>query len=115
MSQVGTMVGIMAMDTTQSTGFVGVNSLWVLGCGRGRNRGFRDHRLRERDFNHGFNTGQLGTSMGGMTNGITQGARLCGQRRGRVSWGGLVFGCPLASFAFLSRSWLNRRGVLLRC
>ena len=112
---VGTMVGIMAMDTTQSTGFVGANNLWVLGYGQGRNRGFRDHILRERDFKHGFNTGQLGTSMGGMTDNITQGARLGGWRRGRFSRGGLVFGCPLASFAFLSRSWPNRRRVLLRC
>ena len=53
--------------------------------------------------------------MGGMTDDITQGARLCGQRRGRVSRGSLVFGCPLASFAFLSGGWHHRGRVLWRC
>ena len=110
MCQVRTMVGVMAMDTAQSTGFVGANNLWVLGYRRGRNRGVRDRRLRERDFNHGLNTGQFRTSMGGVTDDITQGARLCGRRRSRVSRGGLVFGCPLASFAFLSWSCHHRAG-----
>ena len=109
------MVGVVAMNTTQSTGFVGTESLGVLGYGRRRNGGFRDRSFRERDFNHGLNTGQLGTSMGGMTGDITQGTRLCGRRRGRVSRGGLVFGCPLASFAFLSRSRHDRRRVLYWC
>ena len=71
MRQVRTMVGVMAMDTAQSTWFVGAESLGVLGYGRRRNGGFRDRRLGDRDFNHGLNTGQLGTSMGGMTGDIT--------------------------------------------
>ena len=36
MCEVRKMVRIMAMDTTQSIGFVGVKSLWVLGCRQGR-------------------------------------------------------------------------------
>ena len=71
MRQVRTMVGVMAMNTAQSTGFVGAESLGVLGYGQRRKGGFRDRRLRERDFNHGMNTGQLETSMGGMTGDIT--------------------------------------------
>ena len=66
MRQVGTMVGVMAMNAAQSTGFVGAESLGVLGYERRRKGGFR-----ERDFNHGLNTGQLGTSMGGMIGDIT--------------------------------------------
>ena len=85
MRQVRTMVGIMAMDTAQSTGFAGANSFWVLGDGRGRERGVRDRRLRERDFNHGLNVGQFMTSMGGVTNDITEGAGLCRRRRSWVS------------------------------
>ena len=76
MRQVRKMVGVMAMDTTQSTRFVGVESLGVLGYGRRRNGGFRDCRLGECDFNHGLNMGQFRTSMGGVTDDITQGARL---------------------------------------
>ena len=91
MRQVRTMVGVMAMDTSQSTGFVGANNLRVLGYGQGRNRGVKDRRLRERNFNHGLNTGQFRTSMGGVTDDITQGARLCGRRSSWVSRGGLVF------------------------
>ena len=109
------MLRIMTMDTTKSTGFVGTKILWVLGCGRRRNGGFRDHSLREHDFNHGLDTGQFKTIMGGMTDDITEGARLCRRRRGRVSRGGLVFGCPLASFAFLPGSHHDRRRVLWRC
>lgn len=109
MREVRKMVRIMAMDTTQSTGFVGVKSLWVLGYIRGRNRVFPDRRFRERDFNHGLDTGQLRTSMGGMTDTITQGTRLGGWRRGRVGGGDLVFGCPLTSFSFLARSYHSMR------
>ena len=115
MREVRTMVGIMAMNTTQSTGFVGADSLGVLGYGRGRNKGFRDRRLKERNFNHGLNTGQFKTSMGGVTDDITQGTRLGGRRRSWVSRGGLVFGCPLATFAFLSGSCHDRRRILWRC
>ena len=115
MRQVRKMVGVMAMNAAQSIRLVGAESLGVLGYGRRRNGGFRDRRLGERDFNHGLNTGQLGTSMGGMTGDITQGTRLCGRRRGRVSCGGLVFGCPLAGFAFLPGSRHDRRRVLWRC
>ena len=57
MREVRTMVRIIAMDTTQSTRFVGAKILGVLGCGGGRNRGFRDRRFRERDFNHRLDTG----------------------------------------------------------
>ena len=57
MREVRAMVGIMAMDTTQSIGFVGAKILGVLGCGGGRNRGFRDRRFKESDFNHGLNMG----------------------------------------------------------
>ena len=41
MRQVRTMVGVMAMDTAQSTGFVGAESLGVLGYGRRRNGRFQ--------------------------------------------------------------------------
>ena len=71
MHLVRTMVGVMAMNTAQSIGLVGAESLGVLGYRRRTNGGFRDRRLGERDFNHGLNTGQLGTSMGGMTGDIT--------------------------------------------
>ena len=71
MRQVRKMVGVIAMNVAQSTGLVGAESLGVLGYGRRRNGGFTDHRLGERDFNHGLNTGQLRTSMGGMTGDIT--------------------------------------------
>ena len=53
--------------------------------------------------------------MGGVTDDITQGTRFCGRGRSRVSQGGLVFGCPLASFAFLSWSCHHRGRVLGRC
>ena len=53
--------------------------------------------------------------MGGMTSDITQSARLCGRGRDWVSRGSLVFGCPLAGFAFLPGSRHNRRRVLWRC
>ena len=52
--EAGTNMGVMAMEITQSTGVVGVSSLGVLGRGHGRNRGFWDRRLRERDINHGL-------------------------------------------------------------
>lgn len=52
--------------------------------------------------------------MGGMTDTITQGARLGRWGRGRVGCGGLVFGCPLSSFSFLAYSFRSRRGVLQR-
>ena len=71
MRQVRTMVGLMAMNAAQSTGLIGAESLGVLGHGRRRNGGFRDRRIGEHNFNHGLNTGQLGTSMGGMTGDIT--------------------------------------------
>ena len=85
------MVGIMAMEITQSTRLVGVNSLRVLCYSQGRNIGFRDRRLRERNINHGLDTRQLRTSMGGMTDDITQSKRLWRWRRSRVSQGSLVF------------------------
>ena len=59
------------MEITQSTRLVGVNSFRILGYSRGRNRGFRDHRLREQNFNHGLDTGQFRIVMGGMTDDIT--------------------------------------------
>ena len=71
MRQVRKMVGVMAMNATQITGLVGAKSLGVLGYERRRNGGFRDRRIGERDFNHGLNTGQIRTSMGGMTGDIT--------------------------------------------
>ena len=71
MRQVRTMVGVMAMDTAQSAGFASANSFWFLSYGRGRKRRFGDHRLREHDFNHGMNAGQLRTSMGGVIDDIT--------------------------------------------
>ena len=83
----------MAMEITQSTGLVGVNSLGVLGRGHGRNRGFWDCRLREHDINHGLEMRQFRTGIGGVTNNITQ-STLDGMiwrpRRGRVFWGYLV-------------------------
>ena len=115
MRQVRTIMGVVAMDTAQSTRFVGAESLGVLGYGRRRNGGFRDRRFGERDFNHGLNMGQLRTSMGGMTSDITSGTRLRGRRRSRVGRGGLVFGCRLAGFAFLPGSRHDRRRVLWRC
>ena len=62
----------MAMEITQSTGVVGVNGLGVLGRSRGRNRGFWDCGLRERDVNHGLEMRQFRTSMGGVTDNSTQ-------------------------------------------
>ena len=86
-------MGVMAMEITQSIGVVGVNSLGVLDCDRGRNRGFRDHGLRERDINHGLEMKQFRTGMGGMTDNITQ-STLDGMmwrpRRGRFCRGNLV-------------------------
>ena len=83
----------MAMEITQSTGVVGVNSLGVLGHDRRRNKGFRDRGLRERDINHGLEMKQFRTGMGGMTDNITQ-STLDGMvwrsRRGRVCRGSFV-------------------------
>ena len=62
----------MAMEITQSTGVVGVNSLGVLDRGRRRNRGFLDCGLRERDINHGLEMKQFRTGMGGVTDNISQ-------------------------------------------
>ena len=83
----------MAMEITQSTRVVVVNSLGVLGHGHGRNRGFRDHGLRERDINHGLEMRQFRTGMGGVTDKITQSTldgMLWRPRRGRVCQGSLV-------------------------
>ena len=102
MHQVGTMVGIMAMEITQSTRLVGVNSLGVLGHGRGRNRGFRDRRLVERDINHGLEMRQFRTCMGGVTNNITQGRidnTLWWLRRGGVCRCSFIFSFFGDSFA----------------
>ena len=83
----------MAMDITQSIGVVGVNSLGVLGRGRGRNRDFWDCRLKGRNINHGLEMRQFRTGMGGVTDNIIQGTldgMLWRPRRGRVCWGSLV-------------------------
>ena len=91
--EVGTKMGVMAMEITQSTRVFGVNSLWVLDCGRGRNRGFQELGLRERDINHGLEMRQVRTGMGGVTEIITQSTldgMLWRLRRGRVCWGSLV-------------------------
>ena len=83
----------MAMEITQSTGVVGVNSLGVLGHSHRRNRGFRDHGLRERDINHGLEMKQFRTGMGGVNDNITQSTldgMLWRSRRGRVCQGSLV-------------------------
>ena len=72
MRKVGTVVGIMAMDITQSIGLIGVNIFKVIGCIQGRNRGFKDCRLRECEIYHGIDTRQFRTMMGSMTNNITQ-------------------------------------------
>ena len=83
----------MAMEITQSTGVVSVNSLGVLGCDRERNIGFQDHGLRERDINHGLEMSQLRTRMGGVTENITQSTldgMLWRPRRGSVCRGSLV-------------------------
>ena len=83
----------MVMEITKSTGVVGVNTLGVLGRSRGRNKGFRDRGLRERDINHGLEMRQFRTGMGGMTNNITQSTldgMLWRPRRGRVCQGCLV-------------------------
>ena len=113
MRQVRTAMGVVAMDTAQCARFVGAESLGVLGYGR--RGGFRGRRFGERDFNHGLDTGKLGTSMGGMTGDIAQGTGLGRLGRGRVSRGGLIFWCPLTGFAFLLRSCHDRRGILRRC
>ena len=78
MRKAGTVVGIMAMDITQSRRLVGVNSFRILSYSRGRNRGFRDRRLRECKFNHGLDAGQFRTVMGAMADEITQSTGLCG-------------------------------------
>ena len=86
-------MGVMAMEITQSTGVVGVNSLWVLDFGRGRNRGFRDCGLRERDINHGLEMKKFRTGMGGVADNVTQRTlygMLWRPRRGRFCWGSLV-------------------------
>ena len=91
--EAGTKMGGMAMEITQSTRVVGVNSLGVLGRGRRRNRGFWDRGFRERDINHGFEMKQFRTSVGGVTDNITQSTldgMLWRPRRGRVCRGGLV-------------------------
>ena len=91
--EAGTKMGVMAMEITQSTGVVGVNSLGVLGRGRGRNRGLWDRGLRERDINHGLEMKQFKTGMGGMTDNITQSTldgMLWRLRRSRVCRGSLV-------------------------
>ena len=83
----------MAMDITQSTWVVGVNSLGVLGRSRGRNRGFRDRGLRERDVNHGLEMRQFRTGVGGVAENITQitlDGMLWRSGRGRVYQGSLV-------------------------
>ena len=115
--KVGTKVGVMSMEITQSTRVVGVNSLGVLGRVHGRNRGFWDRGLRERDINHGLEMKQFRTGMGGVTNNITQSTMdgmLWRPRRGRVCRGIPVLLCPLASFALLTRSGRNRRCFFLR-
>ena len=94
----------MAMEITQSTGVVGVNSLGVLGRGHGRNRGYRDHGLRERVINHGLEMKQFRTGMGGVTDNITQNTldgMLWRPRRGRVCQGSLLFYALLQAFPFL--------------
>ena len=86
-------VGVVAMEITQSTGVVGVNSLGVLGCGRGRNKGFWDCGLRECDINHGLEMRQFRTGMGGVTKNITQNTlngMIWRLRRGRFCQGNLV-------------------------
>ena len=86
-------MGVMAMEITQSTGVVDVNSLGVLGRSRKRNRGFRDCGLKERDINHGLEMKQFRTGMGGVTDNITQSTldgMLWRLRRGRVFRGSLV-------------------------
>ena len=91
--EAGTKMGVMAMAITQSIGAVGENSLWVLERGRGKNRGFRDRGLRERDINHGLEMRQVRTGMGGVTDNITQRTLdgiLWRPRRGRFFWGNLV-------------------------
>ena len=90
--EAGKKVGVMAMEITQSTGVVGVNSLGVLGRGPGRNRGFWDRGLRERDSNHGLEMRQFRTGMGGVADNITQSTLdgiLWRPRRGRVCQGSL--------------------------
>ena len=83
----------MAMEVTQSTGVVGVNSLGVRGRSREKNRGFWDQGLRECDIKHGLEMKQFRTGMGGVTDNITQ-STLDGMiwrpRRGRVFRGSLV-------------------------
>ena len=83
----------MAMEITQSIGVVGVNILGVLGRSCGRNRGFRDRGLRERNVNHGLEMRQFRTGMGGVTDNITQSTldgMLWRSRRGMVCRGSLV-------------------------
>ena len=84
----------MVMEVTQSIGVVGVNSMRVRGCGRERNRDFRDQGLKERDINHGLEMKQFRTGMGGVTDNITQkkldGMQLWRPRRSRVFRGSLV-------------------------
>ena len=95
----------MAMEITQSTGVVGVNSIGVLGHGHGRNKGFWERGLKERDINHGLEMRQFRTGMGGMTDNITQSTldgALWRLRRGRVFQSNLFFSCLLASFSLLT-------------
>ena len=56
MDQVRTTMGVVAMETAQSTRLIGAESLGVLGDGRRRSGIFRDRSVGERDFYHGSDT-----------------------------------------------------------
>ena len=56
MRQVREIMGVVAMDTAQSTRLVGAESLGVLGDGRRRSGSFRDRSVGECDFYHGSDT-----------------------------------------------------------
>ena len=56
MRQVREIMGVVAMETAQSTRLIGAESLGVLGDGGRRGGIFRDRSVWDRDFDHGSDT-----------------------------------------------------------
>ena len=101
------MVRIMAIEVTQSTRLVSVNIFRVLGHGRGRNKGFQDHGLKERDINHGIEMRQFRTGMGGVTDNVTQrtlDGMLWRPRGVEFVGAALSFNSPLRALPFLPKA-----------
>ena len=111
--EAGTKMGVMAMEITQSTGVICAQIIEFRDSIGYSDINLWDIRLWKHFVNHGLETRQFRTGMGGVTDNITQSKRLWRWRRIRVSRGSLVFLCPLSSFSLLTRSGRNRRWFLL--